>query len=425
MKSEAKAEQVSPALDVTTIRRVSLLVGLGHGVTHLYQMVLPPLYPVLRQELDLSYTQLGVLTTSMAISFAASQIITGPLSDRIGRKHLLIAGQFLFSAAIAACGLVSTFWSLLFLQVLGGIGGSVFHPVGVALLTDVVPSDQRGKAMGIHGAGGMFGTALAPVTMVYLTVLVNWRFAMIVAGVLGILSLPLFATYLIEPPGIVEGDTEELENEKEKIYPLGILALLLLLVIWTTRAVVNRAYQAFLPTFLVSRYGLSLELSGVFATIYWIFAAFAWLLGGYLADRYNRYLLLWISYVLTMASLVVMLFVSPSIGSIIYVNLFLLGMFAFVGAPSFFSIYSEGMSKARSGTFFSLGFTVAFGISSVVPGVMGLITDRFNAAVSFYPTLAMITIAVVIVPVLWRMRSRFERQGDVTSSNKAHEPGAA
>ncbi len=421
MKEGLKSQKAASATDDATVRRVSLLVGFGHGITHLYQMVLPPLYPILRQELALSYTQLGMVTTGMAISFAASQIIAGPLSDRIGRKYLLMAGHFLFAAAIAACGLVSTFWPLLFLQLLGGIGGSVFHPVGVALLTDVVPVDKRGKAMGIHGAGAMFGTALAPVTMVYLTVLFNWRFAMIVAGLLGIVSLPLLAAYLVEPSRAVKAEPGGSEAGGDRAYPFATLALLILLMIWTTRAVANRAYQAFLPTFLVSRYDLGLELSGVFATIYWIFAAFAMMLGGYLADRYHRYLLLWITSIMAMISLAVMLVATPDIGNIIYLNLFLLGMFTFMGAPAFFSIYSEGMSKARSGAFYSLGFTVAFGISSVVPGAMGWITDRFNAAVSFYPALALLAITVAIIPVLWRMRAPLGYQGDVPRGIEKYE----
>jgi FSR family fosmidomycin resistance protein-like MFS transporter len=363
---------------------------------------------VLSRELSLSYTELGLLASGMAFSLGLSQLIFGPLSDRLGRKWLIIAGLLLFAITTILCGLVSTFWPLLFFQVLGGIGGSILHPVGVALLTDVTHASQRGKAMGIHGSGGMLGTAMAPVTMVFLTVSVNWRVAMMAVGVLGILCAPLMMRYLVEPARAEQGKPEVPGSKEDKVYPFSTLALLLILMVWVTRAVYNRAYQTFLPTFLVSRYELSLELSGIFTTIYWIFGAFAWLGGGYLSDRYNRYTILWLSCILTMVSLAIMVFAPPHYGKIIYVNFFLLGLFSFLGAPAYFALYSEGAHKAHRGSFFSLGFTVAYTISALVPGAMGWITDHFNTAASFYPALALAIAAIFIVPVLQRMRNRSE-----------------
>jgi MFS family permease len=395
-----------PRLDKGVVRRIILLVGASHGFVHIYMMVLPPLYPVLSRELGLTYTELGLLFSGMGLSLGISQIILGPLSDRFGRKWLIVGGQFLCAAAIAMCGLVSTFWPLLFLQVLAGAGGSVLHPVGVAFLTDVTPTDDRGKSMGVHGSGGMLGAAFAPVIMVFLAVRVNWRFAMIVVGLLGVIFVPLMARYLVELPRTETGGVKESGAEEKGVSPFSIAALLMVLVIWVTRAASARAYQAFLPTFLVRRYDLSLELSAIFTTTYWIFAAFASLAGGYLADRYNHYTTLWLSYLFAGISLAIMLFARPGSGNFIYANFFLLGLFNFIGRPAFFAIYSEGLQKARRGSFYSLGFTVAYTVSSIVPGVMGWITDRYNAAVSFYPVMALAIATLVIVPLLRKTRSR-------------------
>jgi len=397
-------------MDEQIARRIILLVGASHGFTHIYQIVLPPLYPVLSRELDLTYTELGLLATGMAFSFGISQIIMGPLSDRFGRKWLILGGQFLFAAATAMCGLVNKYWWLLLFQILGGIGGSVLHPVGVALLTDVTRATQRGKAMGVHGSGGALGTAFSPVTMVYLTVLVNWRFAMIVIGLLGMIFVPMMAFYLVEPPRTKKGAPEESATSEKESYPFSTLALIMILMVWISRSTCNRAYQAFLPTFLVHRYEISLELSGILVTLYWVFAALAQLAGGYLSDRYNHYTILWLSFFFTAASMAVMLFANPGSGGIIYANFFLLGIFSFVGYPAFYAMYSEGIQKARSGAFFSLGFTVAFTVSSVVPGAMGWITDRYNAAASFYPILAVVTLSLIILPIVRKIRLRVYRR---------------
>ncbi len=229
---------------------------------------------------------------------------------------------------------------------------------------------------------------------------------MIVVGLLGVIFVPLMARYLVEVPRTETGGVKESGTEEKGVSPFSIPALLMVLVIWVTRAASGRAYQAFLPTFLVSRYDLSLELSAVFTTTYWIFAAFASLAGGYLADRYNHYTTFWLSSLFAGISLAIMLFARPGSGNFIYANFFLLGLFSFLGRPAFFAIYSEGLQKRRRGSFFSLGFTVAYTVSSIVPGVMGWITDRYNTAASFYPVMALVIATLIILPLLRKTRSR-------------------
>ncbi len=388
------------------VRRIVLLVAAGHGYIHVCLVAFPPIFPVLNRELGLTYTELGFLSTGVAFSLGLSQLIVGPLSDRFGRKWLLIGGLLLFSAATGVCGLVSTFWPLLFFQVLGGTGGSVMHPVALALVTDVTSTRHRGKSMAVHGAGSMLGNAFAPVTMVSLTIWVNWRFAMIAVGLLGLILTYLMARFIEVNPQAQTGYRSKSDSVEDKFYPFSIPAFVMVLILWATRAVTSRAYQAFLPTFLIMRYGLSLKHSAVFITIYWIIGALAQMVGGYLADRVNRYFFLLAAFVLTVISLAIMLFSQPSSDTIIFANFFMLGLFSFVGRPAFFSIYSEGLQKGRAGTFFSFGFAVSFTSSSLVPGIMGWITDQYSATTSFYPILALIIVSTIILPILWRMRSR-------------------
>jgi len=386
------------------VRWVILLVAAGHGYIHLCLMAFPPLFPVLSRELGLSYTELGLLSTGVAFSLGISQIIAGPLSDRFGRKWLLVGGLLVFATATGMCGLASDFWPLLFLQILGGAGGSVMHPVALALVTDVTPSSLRGKSMAVHGAGSMLGNALAPILMVSITMWVNWRFAMLVVGLLGVMVVLFMVRYIPVNPSLKKPPVES-QPEKNQVQPFSMTAFIMVLILWVARAITSRAYQTFLPTFLVVRYGISLELSAVLITVYWLIGAAAQMLGGYLADRFNRYLILWVSFIVTAISLALMLFGHFESDAFIYLNFFLLGLFSFVGRPAFFSIYSEGLKKKRSGAFFSIGFTVSFSAGSLIPWIMGWITDRFGATASFYPILALILATVVILPMLWRMRS--------------------
>lgn len=376
----------------------------GHGLSHMYLLVLPPLYPVISIQLGLSYTQLGIIFSTAAFSLGIFQMAVGILSDRIGHRWLLIGGQFLMALAVSGSGLACSFWSLLVLQAIGGAAGSVMHPVAVALLTDVMPEHQRGKALGMHGTGAQLGNAMAPVVMVFLTVAFNWRVALVTVGAAGI----VLAVRMLRSMEDLSSGTSRAAAAKQtslsSALPYGKLALVLALLIWVSRGVAARAYQSFLPTFLIDQYNFSLERSSVFVTSYWLFAAGASIAGGYLADRFNQYVVLWLTSFFTLAALAILLFPQSLPSLAIYGNFFLLGIFSFMGRPAFYGIYAEGFKKARSGTLYAIGFTTAYTFSSGIPGAMGWLTDRYGTGVAFYPVLATMLLPLIVLPALKYIR---------------------
>lgn len=394
----------SVPLNSRELRRILWLMASGHGLAHMYLLVLPPLYPVISTQLGLSYTQLGIIFSAAAFSLGISQMAVGLLSDWIGHRWLLIGGQLLMSFAVLGSGLAYSFWSLLVLQAVCGAAGSVMHPVAVSLLVDVMPDHQKGRALGMHGTGGQLGNAMAPVVTVFLTVAYNWRVALVTVGAAGV----VLALWMLRSLDDLSSETAKASDVKRvslsSALPYGKLALVLALLIWVSRGVASRAYQSFLPTFLIDQYNFSLERSSVFITSYWLFAAGASMVGGYLADRFNQYVVLWLTSFFTMAALAVLLFPQSLTTLIIYGNFFLLGIFSFLGRPAFYGIYAEGFKKVRSGTLYAIGFTTAYTFSAGIPGAMGWLTDLYGAAVAFYPVLATMLLPLIILPALKYIR---------------------
>ena len=91
-------------------------------------LALPPLFPLLREDLGASYAALGFLVTMFNIATGAAQIPAGFLVDRFGARRLLLLGLGIMGAAITALGFAPTYWLMLVLIALAGIGNSVFHP---------------------------------------------------------------------------------------------------------------------------------------------------------------------------------------------------------------------------------------------------------------------------------------------------------
>lgn len=124
--------------------RVMGLIGSGHCVSHFLQLTLPPLFPLLKDELGVSYVALGLVMSVFFGSSGIGQTISGFLVDRVGARRVLAGGMLLFGGAIASAGLVTSYWVLLPVAALAGLGNSVFHPSDYAVFNTVI--DRRESA---------------------------------------------------------------------------------------------------------------------------------------------------------------------------------------------------------------------------------------------------------------------------------------
>ena len=146
--------------------RVISLVGAAHFSSHFYHLVLPPLFPVLKDAFGVSYAELGLLMTLFFGASGLAQTPAGFLVDRIGADRVLIGGVALLATAMGLCAFAPSYAALLPLAVLAGIGNSVFHPADYAILTHRVTPGRMARAYSVHTIGGTLGWAAAPLFVV-------------------------------------------------------------------------------------------------------------------------------------------------------------------------------------------------------------------------------------------------------------------
>ena len=179
---ELEAQLVAPRRDA----RVIGLVSTGHFFSHFYMLLLPPLFPLLREIYGVGYTELGFAITVFSLTTGLTQAPVGFLVDRYGARALLIAGVLLESLAFALIGVFPVYGVLLGLMVLAGLANAVYHPADYAILNAAVDQKRMGRAFSIHTFAGFVGEALAPVTMIALMTIVDWRAGLIACGCAGI-----------------------------------------------------------------------------------------------------------------------------------------------------------------------------------------------------------------------------------------------
>ena len=122
------------------------LVGIAHLISHFSQLILAPLFPLLKIEFGASYTELAFLLTVFFVVSCAVQAASGFWVDRYGPRPILFAGLTLLGAAALGYAVSTSYWMLAAFAVVAGAGNGVFHPVDYTLLNRKISSHRLGHA---------------------------------------------------------------------------------------------------------------------------------------------------------------------------------------------------------------------------------------------------------------------------------------
>jgi MFS family permease len=170
------------------------------GTVFLGRMSALYLTPYFAPEFHLSHGQVASVASGLAITWAASTFIFGALSDRVGRKPVLVPAVFAFSILSWASGLAHNFHQLLLLRALMGAAGGPAWSTMTALIEESSPPDRRGRNIGlVVSAAALVGLAAAPVLTTQLAAHWGWRSAFFLAGVPGLVMTVLLWKFIEEP----------------------------------------------------------------------------------------------------------------------------------------------------------------------------------------------------------------------------------
>ena len=115
--------------------RVVALVSAGHFVSHLYTLLLPPLFVLIRDEYGVTYAKLDIAIAVFNVVSAALQTPAGFVVDRFGAWKMLVSALVLWAAAVALAGILPSFWGLVAMFAVAGLANTVFHPADYAILS--------------------------------------------------------------------------------------------------------------------------------------------------------------------------------------------------------------------------------------------------------------------------------------------------
>jgi predicted MFS family arabinose efflux permease len=176
------------------------LVFLTWGAVFLDRMSLLYLAPLIAPELHLNHGQVGLLAASLALAWAFSSLAFGALSDRVGRRPILLPAVFAFSILSWLSGIARGFGQLLFVRTLMGVAEGPTWSTITATVEESSPPQRHGRNVGIVvSAAALVGHGVAPILTTQVGARFGWRTAFFVAGVPGIILGIILWKYMREP----------------------------------------------------------------------------------------------------------------------------------------------------------------------------------------------------------------------------------
>src|SRR5436853_5817766 len=171
------------------------LIATAHWVSHFYVLVLPMLYPYLKERLGVDFLALGLSMSVFGLVSGLTQAPLGYVVDHFGARKVLIIGLVLGGISFVLLGLNLSYPWLIACGALLGLANSVYHPSDYSLLAANINGKRIGRAFSIHTFAGFLGGAVAPPVVAALFAAVGGPGALIASGMLGLvvaLQIPDF-----------------------------------------------------------------------------------------------------------------------------------------------------------------------------------------------------------------------------------------
>ncbi len=341
------------------------LLAVLFGIVGLDRLVVVYLFPILIPELGLSNTQAGAIASVLALTWALSTYVLGGVSDRHGRKKVLIYSGIFFSLMTWMTGAVKSFTGMLVVRGLLGVGEGGVFSASVATLAEISTPKRRGLNMGIHQAFfPLLGIGLGPIIATQLSLYMPWEWVFFLLGIPGLILTVMLAKLMREPRKVT------VERDAHKSAP--ITSVLKFRNIWVTTVIGSLfqtglfVFSTFVALYLTQVVGLSLSTTGLIVSG-WGFGGFIGMIAvPALSDRWGRKPVLVTC--ATIYGLLMLAFALSHAGPwVMFSILFAAGIFGFGIAPLFLAVIpSESVPSNMTGA--AVGAPT--GVSELIGGVL-------------------------------------------------------
>lgn len=379
-----------------TVYPILFAISFSHLLNDTIQSLIPSIYPLIKDDFSLSFSQIGMITLVFQMSSSLFQPIVGNVTDRRPFPYALPLGM-----AFSLCGLVmlafaGSFYMVLLSVAFIGLGSSVFHPEA-SRMAHAASGGRRGLAQSIFQVGGNTGSSIGPL-LAAIIIAPFGKFNVIyfsIAALIAIVVLIRIGSWY-KPKALRAQVLKRRKVPAEKsVYPKATIvsSVIILLVLIFSKYFYFASITSYFTFYLIDKFGVSVQSSQIHLFMFLFAVAVGTMVGGPVGDRVGRKYVIWAS----------ILGAAPFTLLMPYANLFwtavLSVIIGFVIASAFSAIlvYAQELLPGKIGLVSGLFFGFAFGMGGIGSALLGRLADATSISYvyhicSFLPLLGFIAV---------------------------------
>jgi FSR family fosmidomycin resistance protein-like MFS transporter len=352
--------------------RILAAVSVCHMLNDMVQSLLPSIYPILKNEFRLNFSQVGLLSLIYQVVASLLQPFIGLYTDRRPMPYALAVGMCFTLAGIVMLALAPTFGLLLMAAAVIGAGSAIFHPES-SRIARIASGGQHGFAQSFFQVGGNAGSAIGPLLAAFIVLPFGQRGVawFSVAAATGIVILYRVGRWRSHHLARATADHLHADNRPSLPHRQVIRAFAVLVALIFSKYFYIASMVGYFTFYLISRFHVSVRSSQLHLFVFLGAAAAGTFFGGPIGDRIGPKYVIWGS----------ILGVLPFTLLLPHANLFWTGILSavigFVIASAFSAIvvYAQEMIPGRVGLVSGIFFGLAFGMGGIGSAVLGRVAD--------------------------------------------------
>lgn len=378
-----------------TVYSILFSISIAHLLNDLLQSIIPSVYPMLKQNYQLTFSEIGFITFTFQVTASILQPFVGNYTDRFPRPYSFAVGMLFTLSGILLLAYASIFPFILGAVALIGIGSSIFHPEA-SKVSFYASGGRRGLAQSIFQLGGNTGSAIGPLLVAVVVIpkgqhYIAW-FSII--ALLAVFVLVRVGTWyknhlFLRASGKVKTDDHRHDLSKGRV----VVSIVILLVLIFSKYFYLTSITSYFTFYLIHKFHLSIPQSQFHLFVFLASVAAGTVLGGPLGDKFGRKYVIWFS----------ILGVAPFTLLMPYADLFWTGVLSVIigvilaSAFSAILVYAQELVPGKVGMISGLFFGFAFGMGGLGSALLGYLADRTSiefvySVCAYLPLIGIITV---------------------------------
>lgn len=387
--------QTTQAVVNKTVYSILFAISISHLLNDLLQSVVPSIYPMLKQNLNLNFTQIGIITLVFQLTSSVFQPFVGLYTDKRPNPKSLFFGMIFTCTGLISLSFAGSFTSILVSVCLIGMGSSVFHPEA-SRVAHLASGGKKGLAQSIFQVGGNTGSAVGPLLAAIIIIPhgqahIRWFAIFALIAMIILLSVGKWyqSNLVLKKQAVNKNAAIDTPSLSRKTVVISIVILLVLIF---SKYFYMASMTSYFTFYLIDKFHISIQQSQIYLFAFLAAVAAGTILGGPLGDRYGRKLIIWVS-ILGAAPFTLLLPHLNLWGTI--VTAVIIGLII-SSAFSAILVYATELIPGKVGMVAGLFFGFAFGIAGIGSAILGWLADKTSisyifSVCAFLPLIGIVT----------------------------------